>query len=212
MTLVRRQPRSVYRVYTEEEYLAGVDLIADRDVSLVGGEGCGPAGREGRVRSLHRVAGAVALTGAVGTVGGLVGVAVLHAQTVEHPAIVARIERPTRRAAAGTGRSSRAPHARGVYTRPPPAWGARIETPHALPASHTRATGVDARSTSGVRVEAPPAPAAKAETRSVTTIDAVSVSRPAAAVNVETDSRAVREEAVSPPPRKSVQSEFGFER
>ncbi len=227
MTLVRRQPRSVYRqprsmyrVYTEEEFLAGVDLVVDRDMSPAARERRGPAGGERRrrasgeprVRSLHRVAGAVALTGAVGTVGGLIGVAVLHGHAVERPTIVAQLARPAARAAAGTGRSSRAPRARGVYTHPPRARGTRIETSHALAASHARAARVDMRFVPGARTEAPPAQVAKADTPPATTIYAVSVSRPAAPVSAGTDSGGVREEAVSPPPRRPVQSEFGFER
>jgi len=96
MTLLRRRPREVYRVYSEEEYLNG----AGSDIASVGGErplgepllseppfGELPlpveivgreAGEEHRPRGgvqerrLHRMAGVAMLAAAVGTVGGVV--------------------------------------------------------------------------------------------------------------------------------------------
>ena len=101
MTLLRRRPREVYRVYSEEEYLNG----AGSDIASVGGErplGEFPLGeipisepplgelplpveivghRVGgehrprgvvRERRLHRMAGVAMLAAAVGTVGGVV--------------------------------------------------------------------------------------------------------------------------------------------
>jgi hypothetical protein len=101
MTLLRRRPREVYRVYSEEEYLNG----AGSDIASVGGErplGEFPlgeiplseppfgelplpveivghrAGEEHRPRGgvqerrLHRMAGVAMLAAAVGTVGGVV--------------------------------------------------------------------------------------------------------------------------------------------
>ena len=82
VTLLRRSPRAVYRVYSEEEYLAGVDPFADLGVSPVREARRGPR--------LQRIAGAAALTGAVGTVGGVIGLAGLHThsgdrlETAEH--------------------------------------------------------------------------------------------------------------------------------
>jgi hypothetical protein len=71
VTLTRRRPREVYRVYSEEEYLAGVDPFAEWDAPRAQPVGGG--------RRLQRFAGAAALTGAVGTVGGVIGLAGLHA-------------------------------------------------------------------------------------------------------------------------------------
>ena len=65
MTRLRRRPRAVYRVYSEEEYLAGADALTVWD---------GPLSDEPkRGRRLQRIAGTAALTGAVGTVAGIVG-------------------------------------------------------------------------------------------------------------------------------------------
>jgi hypothetical protein len=73
VTLLRRRPREVYRVYSEEEYLndAGPDLAPL-------GEELPPASVQpvsqgaGAHRRRHRVAGMAMLAGAVGIVGGVV--------------------------------------------------------------------------------------------------------------------------------------------
>jgi len=95
MTLLRRRPREVYRVYSEEEYLNGAEL----DIASIGecqlGEsplGESPVGESSRSvetakhraggerrlrrameeRRLHRVAGVAMLAAVVGAVGGVV--------------------------------------------------------------------------------------------------------------------------------------------
>jgi hypothetical protein len=70
MTLVRRRPREVYRVYSEEEYLNG----AGAELAGVGEwpAGVEPARHGSGERRLRRVAGVAMLTGAVGAVGGVV--------------------------------------------------------------------------------------------------------------------------------------------
>jgi hypothetical protein len=83
MTRLRRRPGTVYRVYGEEEYLAGLDMLADRDVPLRSDE---PAHRRG----LRRLAGAAALSGAVGAVGGLVGLALVHAHPPDRSELAER--------------------------------------------------------------------------------------------------------------------------
>jgi len=62
MTLLRRAPREVYRVYEEDEFFADA-VHEERFGSTISDAG------EGRVR---RIAGAAMLLGAVGVVGGLV--------------------------------------------------------------------------------------------------------------------------------------------
>ena len=84
MTLLRRPPRAVYRVYSEDEYLVGADALADWNappvkpsvVALtpsvpavtpsptVSEWSARPTGTS-RERRLRRLAGAAALTGAV---------------------------------------------------------------------------------------------------------------------------------------------------
>jgi len=67
MAVLRRTPRTVYRVYSEEEYFAGADAPTDWQRS--------PARGALRERRLRRLAGAAALTGAMGTVAGVIAVA-----------------------------------------------------------------------------------------------------------------------------------------
>ena len=72
MTLLRRRPREVYRVYTEEEYLNGAGsepapALADEWPVAVE-----PARSRAGERRLGRVAGMALLAGAVATVGGVV--------------------------------------------------------------------------------------------------------------------------------------------
>jgi hypothetical protein len=79
VTRLRRQPRAVYRVYDEDEYLAGGDALAGWDAP--------PAPETKRGRRLQRLAGTAALTGAVGTVGGVIGFAGLRAHPDNRPEI-----------------------------------------------------------------------------------------------------------------------------
>jgi hypothetical protein len=69
MTLLRRAPREVYRVYGEEEFFARVGHD-------VGFETAAPAHASGGVR-LQRIAGAGMLLAATGAVGGLIAVGAL---------------------------------------------------------------------------------------------------------------------------------------
>jgi hypothetical protein len=61
MTLLRRAPREVYRLYSEDEFLGGAVVDRRLDAPTAGGE-----------HRLRRVAGATMLLAAVGAVGGLV--------------------------------------------------------------------------------------------------------------------------------------------
>jgi hypothetical protein len=67
MGILRRPKREVYRVYSEEEFLSDPGALSDWCVS--------PAARVSRERPLRRLAGIVALTGAVGTVVGAIALA-----------------------------------------------------------------------------------------------------------------------------------------
>lgn len=62
MTLLRRAPREVYRVYSEEEFLA--DPLCD--------ERTGTLDAAAGARRLNRIAGATVLVAAAGAVGGLI--------------------------------------------------------------------------------------------------------------------------------------------
>jgi hypothetical protein len=66
MTLLRRRPREVYRVYSEEEYLGGAGT------QLGGIAGWHAAEPELAAHRLRRAAGVAMLAGVLGAVGGLV--------------------------------------------------------------------------------------------------------------------------------------------
>jgi hypothetical protein len=96
MTLLRRAPREVYRVYDEEEFFAGAGREQRPEVvTSVGGE-----------RRLHRVAGATMLLAITGAVGGLVAITSLSSAgsdgirrgTAQNPDRRARRVRVARRA------------------------------------------------------------------------------------------------------------------
>lgn len=125
MTPLRRRSRAVYRVYSEDEYLAGADALPDWDApvaepsSLSAGpgmpaaqprstmSGCSarPAGAS-RERRLRRLAGAAALTGAVGTVGGMVGLAGMRAHAGNRTEIAEHRAPPPRMAVPRTNTSA----------------------------------------------------------------------------------------------------------
>jgi hypothetical protein len=200
MTRLRRRPRAVYRVYGEDEYLAGVD-------ALPAGEGS-PSDEPTHGRRLQRIAGAAALTGAVGTVGGVVGLAGLRVHAGDRRELAARTV-PSIRAAASRGHASAPAHvARRQILHP--------SSPRRMHGRRSTAVGVSRGPMSradtfarAIAVDAPQsAPAHRSE------IDEIS-DRPSSAV------QGTSTEAVSavqgPPPaapeaRPRAQSEFGFER
>jgi hypothetical protein len=65
MTILRRAPREVYRVYDEDEFFA----YADREERFESGASAP------RARRLHRLAGATMLLAAAGAIGGLTAIA-----------------------------------------------------------------------------------------------------------------------------------------
>jgi hypothetical protein len=73
MTLLGRAPREVYRVYGEEEFLEGVDLVDGHRPRARAEESCRamPAVPRPGERRLRRLAGATLLVGAVGSAGAL---------------------------------------------------------------------------------------------------------------------------------------------
>jgi len=91
MTRLRGRSRAVYQVYGEEEYLAGTDALPAWD---------GPPSDEPKHgRRLQRIAGAAALTGAVGTVWGVIGLAELRARAIDRRELAQRVVSPIRAAA-----------------------------------------------------------------------------------------------------------------
>jgi hypothetical protein len=96
VTLPRRRPRAVYRVYSEEQYLAGADSFGDLEAvvaqptSAVSESSVWPE-RSSRERRLRRLAGAAALTGAVGTVLATIAVFGLRSHPAKPPDLAANL-------------------------------------------------------------------------------------------------------------------------
>jgi hypothetical protein len=142
MTRLRRRPRTVYRVYGEEEYLAGAG-------AFTAWEDAPPAEEPTPGRRLQRLAGAAALTGAVGTVGGVVGLAGLRAHAVDRREIAQRVVPPVR-AAPTRGHAST------------PAHMARRRTIHPI-----RPQRVNARRGTAVALSHRPTPRAETAARTI---------------------------------------------
>ncbi len=114
VTLLQRRPREVYRVCSEDEYLAGIDPFADWDARPVEAasrltEQCAPAlaaAGSSRERRLRRFAGAAALTGAVGTVGGTIALVGLRPHAVDRQ--IAAVSPAARLAPTGAGEGASA--------------------------------------------------------------------------------------------------------
>ena len=75
MITLGRTPREVYRIYSEDEFLAGGDLLTDWRGSVA--EGVSRAAR------WRRLAGLVALTGAVGSVASVIALVGFRARSSE---------------------------------------------------------------------------------------------------------------------------------
>jgi hypothetical protein len=201
MTRLRRRPGAVYRVYGEEEYLAGADALAAWVQP--------PADEPKHGRRLQRIAGAAALTGAVGTVGGVVGLAGVRAHAVDRREIAERIV-PSMRATALRGSASTSAHAaRRQILRP-----SRPRRTHAhrgmassvslAPALHTETT---ARAVAAIASRSMPARARRAAL--VTSTEAASGVQEAPA---EAPGAVQETPPANPEARPRAQSEFGFER
>ncbi len=196
---MRRRPRAVYRVYGEEEYLAGVDALPAWEEPSSGDPTHG--------RRLQRIAGAAALTGAVGTVGGVVGLAGLRARAVDRREIAQRIAPSVRTASRGHA-STPAHVVRRQILRPGPSrpMHRRRRTPARV------SLGPPSRVEKAVRVATVSASSRTPAHRSE--IDEIS-DRPAS-VGQGTSTEAVSAAQGTPPAaaeaRARVQSEFGFER
>ncbi|MGH2865236.1 MAG: hypothetical protein ACRDJX_08310 [Solirubrobacteraceae bacterium] len=105
MTLLRRKPREVYRVYSEDEFLA--DPLCDERMRSRDGASGG--------RRLKRVLGATLLFAALGAIAGLI------AWTTALPAAGRRRERARTLAAVASIGPTRAPRPRVWRTRAPAA-------------------------------------------------------------------------------------------
>ena len=200
MTRLRRRPRAVYRVYGEEEYLAGADALPAWD---------GPPSDESKHgRRLQRIAGAAALTGAVGTVGGVVGLAGLRAHAVDRRKIAERVV-PSVRAGALRGHASTPAHvARRQILHPSPPRRMRSHRSTPVRVSLGRASRAE-MSAQAIAVDASQrTPPHRSE------IDEIH-DRPASAVqgtSTEAASAPQGPPPATPESRPRVQSEFGFER
>jgi hypothetical protein len=194
MTLSKRRSRTVYKVYDEDEYLAGVDPSPDWAAPPRGEP---THGRHG----LRRLAGAAALTGAVGTVGGLVGLAAVNGRSDGHREAAVGRAPSTRPAPSHTSASpARVTRRRSVHPPERRAVAARTRGP--LPAKPPRVRRLD--TTARADTSAHLRDAGPSRLASVTVAMAAMRSVPPASAAPRTSIEA------EGGPR--AQSEFGFER
>jgi len=202
MAMLRRAPQQMYRVYSAEEF-EDAGMLTDWDGS--------PARGVTRERRFRRLAGAAALTGAVGTVGGAIAFASVGSRTMGLQ--IAASGTPRVRAAVHPASRAPIPDA-AQLTRPgrlvlthqeararPSASGNRSAT-----RSHGR-TSTSTRSRSRSR-GVTGSPAAVGQSAERPPSPAVPVVQDAPAEVVVPAPRAPAEARVQPP----TQGEFGFER
>lgn len=216
MTRLRRRPRTVYRVYGEEEYLAGADALPLREDAPASRE-CPSRDCSSREpapgRRLQRIVGAAALTGAVGTVGGVLALAELRAHerahTLHRRELARRIPPPVRRASSHARTPARLTSRRISHSFASPR--AREDGARSVRPSHRQPSTVGAGARTAVVASTPHAgsvrvastvPDASTETASAT--PAAPAQAPSAAA-AETQPGAGEA-------RTAAQSEFGFER
>jgi hypothetical protein len=205
MARARGASQAAYRVYGEDEYLAGAGALAEW--------GTPPARGVLRERRLRRLAGAAALTGAVGTVGGAIAVASIgsRSEALHIPAVGAPPARAVL-ATAGSGGPARvraaAPQRRPRPARPSSA-AARRSGASDRSAAHRRAAASTPNRSASVRRQALSstlsASAESVGSRSPAGSDAVSSASTATA-------RPARDAPAQAAGRPSQQREFGFER
>jgi hypothetical protein len=224
MTRLRRRPRAVYRVYDEDEYLAGADPLPtweEEAAAVVAAttQGKSPAGEPSHGRRLQRLAGAAALTGAVATVGGVEGLAGLRTHAAEPREIAQRVM-PSARAAALRGNASTPVRAMRRQTLHPTRPASRQMRRGKAPSlSHGSASRVqtDART---IAVSASTATAAResavrfTRAREASSGESSSTQAPSAApgASAETASATAQTPSAATEARPRAQSEFGFER
>jgi hypothetical protein len=198
MTLLRRAPREVYRVYGEEEFFA----LAARDERFEPSAGTVK-------RRRHRAAGATLLLAATGAVGGLIALNSLSAVTGARRRAGAGLLTATRSLA-----SSRAPRAE-VWSEAPSAGGSRRarlrEQRGAWRAGRLSVvSGMSTRRPVRTGQPARAVPRASASERAAA--GGGRTRSPQMAVAALAQPMQVTASAAAAPPQRSGQSEFGFER
>jgi hypothetical protein len=199
MTVLRRAPREVYRVYGEDDFLA---RVADhQDI-----EPAAPASAE---RLLHRVAGTTMLLAAAGMVGGLVALTSLSSGAGTRRRIATGLL-----VAAG---SRGAPSRRSARVSPAKVWreaaGVDASRKHGARERATSRTRVPQRAELAARVPLDrPEPRVISPDRTAPVAEeAQPRSAPIEAVT-STTSSPVATAVASQPRRSAGQPEFGFER
>jgi hypothetical protein len=260
MTLLQRRHRAVYRVYSEDEYLAGVDPFADWDAPTVELTEVSPPGlREmaspeltehlaghyappvlpaatvaagvSRERTLRRLAGAAALTGAVGTVGVTVTLVGLRSHPGDRQVAVAAVSTPARSVPAISGGSRvLASPTRVIARREAHRIGVRLDGEHWGGPQRAPARGQSTRVTRGrsrpragavveatavsVRVAQAPATPEPEQATYTPVANTPQTSAPAASAVQSTSTETAPTETAAPAetaPTPGAQSEFGFE-
>jgi hypothetical protein len=184
MTVLRRAPREVYRVYTEEDFLARV--AEQQDIE--------PAASASAEGLFQRIAGTTMLLAAAGLVGGLVALASLSSGNGTR-----------RRSATGllvAGGSHRAPSQRSARIAP-----AEV-LPEAAGAGGSRKQGAEVAERVPIRR---PEPRLVSPEEALPVAD-VAQPRSAPIEAVTSTSASAGATAVASQPQRSGQPEFGFER
>jgi hypothetical protein len=230
MMLLRRRPREVYRVYSEDEYLdgAGAEVGAGLEVAAVGTwpPAAEPARKAAGERRLRRVAGVAMLAGALGAVGGLVVMTSSWTNrgagrrpgslvaAVRSPAVVGSSAVSTRPTLAGPSAATRSRGARA-------GWRHGMADTHAPTHLSAGPHGSDAHPPGRVRRGYGPAPQSseagvKRGGGVAIIVDYVprspSAGAPATAAAGETTATDVSPSAATSRPVAGKQAEFGFER
>jgi hypothetical protein len=209
MAALRRTPRAVYRVYSQEEYLAGADVLTDWDAPPAQASSAQGISRE---RRLRRLAGAAALTGAMGTVAGAIALASIRAGSADRniatndtPRERAELPREAPAGSAGAFRRARAGHQDqpprvGALARRSAAGDRSVIRRHAVAANAARSASPWRLAASAPTAHADPAWRRPAVVSGPAQSAPARLARPAQGTPVEA--------AAAPP----MQSEFGFER
>ena len=184
MTVLRRAPREVYRVYGEDDFLARVAEHQEIE----------PTAQASAEGLLSRIAGATMLLAAAGMVGGLVALTSLSSGAGTRRRIATRL--------LVTGGSGGAPSRRSARVAPAKVWRAAARAG----GSRSHEAQVAARSP----LDRPKPRVVSPDRTLVVADDAQTRSGPIEAVPSTTASPGAT--AVAPQPPHSEQSEFGFER
>ena len=221
MTFVRRHPREVYRVYTEEEYLRGAEL--EPATGCEWPTAVASAGRSSGSLRLRRMAAVTMLVGATGTAGGAIVhnsslftshrragggsghlLAATRSRAALPPVVVFSHAKPVRRVAARPRSSSSGKTPVGA----PAEGGATNVTARTAAVRHVAAVKDLAAVKNAATIKDVRAVENTSATAGTATTESISVDRPEDATTAPSEPTST----TAPSPARKNQAEFGFER